>query len=144
MSFLMSSKLRMQNWTALKGREFDELVIETGGDGHLYHSGVWWIYRERIMERVRNLRQEFLVWFNRREDHKALFFRYLFWLAGLVILVTYLTTAETHSLKLWNWHIRSDFQNHIFKHVVQNFEEEIYNNNLMSLKTLQTFHHVHV
>jgi len=31
----------------------------------------------------------------------------------------------------------------LFKHVIQNFEEEMYNNNLMSLKTLQTFDHVH-
>jgi len=57
---VISDVVKIAN-AALKGREFDELVIETGGDGHLYHSGVWWIYRERIMERVRNLRQEFLV-----------------------------------------------------------------------------------
>ena len=39
-----------------KSREFDELVIETGSDGHIYHSEVWWISRERVMERVWNLR----------------------------------------------------------------------------------------
>jgi len=33
MSFLILSKLWMQYWTALKSREFDELVIEVGGDG---------------------------------------------------------------------------------------------------------------
>jgi len=62
----MSSKLWMQYWTDLKIREFDELVIEIGGDEHLpYHSEVWWIFRERVMERVWNLRQEFFVWFDR-------------------------------------------------------------------------------
>jgi len=32
----------------------------------------------------------------------------------------------------------------LFKHAIQNFKEEIYNNNLMSLNTLQTFDHVNV
>jgi len=32
-----------------KSREFDELVIEKGGDGHfVYHSEVWWLSRERV------------------------------------------------------------------------------------------------
>jgi len=32
-----------------KGRELDELAIETGGDWHLlYHSDVWWKSRERV------------------------------------------------------------------------------------------------
>jgi len=31
----------------------------------------------------------------------------------------------------------------LFKRVIQNFEGEIFNNNLMSLNTLQTFNHVH-
>jgi len=45
-----------------KSHEFDELVIEIGGDRHfLYHSEVCWIFHERVMERVWNLRQEFLV-----------------------------------------------------------------------------------
>jgi len=39
-----------------KSREFDELVIETESDGHLYHSEVWWISCERVMEIVWNLR----------------------------------------------------------------------------------------
>jgi len=39
-----------------KSREFDELVIETGSDGYLYHSEVWWISCERVMERAWNLR----------------------------------------------------------------------------------------
>jgi len=30
-------------------REFDELVIETGSDGHLHHSEVWWISRDRVV-----------------------------------------------------------------------------------------------
>ena len=39
-----------------KSREFDELVIETGSDRRLYHSEVWWISRERVIEKVWNLR----------------------------------------------------------------------------------------
>jgi len=35
-----------------KSREFDELVIETESDGHLYHSEVCWISCERVVERV--------------------------------------------------------------------------------------------
>ena len=36
-----------------KNREFNDLVMEMGGDGHLlYHSEVWWISRERVMESV--------------------------------------------------------------------------------------------
>jgi len=36
-----------------KNSEFNELVIEMGDDGHLlYHSEVWWISRERVMESV--------------------------------------------------------------------------------------------
>jgi len=34
-----------------KNREFNDLVIEMGDDGHfLYYSEVWWISRERVME----------------------------------------------------------------------------------------------
>jgi len=36
-----------------KSREFDELLIETGSDKHLYHSEVWWISCERVMESVK-------------------------------------------------------------------------------------------
>jgi len=43
--------------------------------------------------------------------------------------VTYLTNKN--SLKLWNWHIQSDIQNHLLKHVIQNLEEEIYYNNYL-------------
>jgi len=32
----------------------------------------------------------------------------------------------------------------LFKRAIQKFEEEIFDNNLMSLNTLQTFNHVHV
>ena len=39
-----------------KSCEFEEIVIETGRDGHHYHSEVWWISRERVVERVWNLR----------------------------------------------------------------------------------------
>jgi len=36
---------------SLKSCEFDELVIEMGGDGDLlYHSEMWWNSRERAME----------------------------------------------------------------------------------------------
>jgi len=32
----------------------------------------------------------------------------------------------------------------LFKRVIQNFEEDIFNDNLMSLNTLQMFNHVHM
>jgi len=36
-----------------KSHEFDELIIKMGGDGHLfYHSEVWWIFPERVMDGV--------------------------------------------------------------------------------------------
>jgi len=82
---------------------------------------------KEVTERV--CRQEFLVWFDQEKDHKILFLRYLFWFAGLVILVTYLTSWNSIA-KLWNWHIRSDLQNHISQACNSNVEEEIYNNNL--------------
>jgi len=32
-----------------KSREFDELVIEMGGDDHfVYRSALWWLSRERV------------------------------------------------------------------------------------------------
>jgi len=52
-----------------KSREFDDLKIETGSDGHLlYYSKVWWISHERVMERMWNLRYKFLVEFFKRRS----------------------------------------------------------------------------
>jgi len=49
-------------------------------------------------------------------DKKIIKLLYISLFVGLVVLaylVTYLTTRN--SSKLWNWHIRSDLQNHIVK-----------------------------
>jgi len=52
----------------VNGGEF-ELVTEMGGDGHLLnHFEVRYLSCGRVMERMWNLRQNLLVWFDGRED----------------------------------------------------------------------------
>ena len=61
---------------------FHELVREMGDDGRFVcHSEVRWLSRERDMEEVGKLREELVLRFNGREDHRAHLSQNLFWLA---------------------------------------------------------------
>ena len=69
-------------------RVFHELVREMGDDVRLvYHSEIRWLSRGRVIERVWKLRDELVVLFNGRENHRAHMIQNLFSLVRLAYLV---------------------------------------------------------
>ena len=125
---------------AKSNRAFHELVKEMGDDERLvYHTEVRWLPRERVMERVWKLRKELAVWFNGREDHRACLIQDLFWLARLAYLVDILgmlnITLQGYGIDVFE----ATSKITSFKEKLQTLEKEICNNNLKTLKTLQTF-----
>ena len=69
-------------------RAFHELVREMADDVRLVcHPEARWLSRGRVIESVWKLREELVVWFNGREDHRAHMIQNLFWRARLAYLV---------------------------------------------------------
>ena len=108
----------------------------------VYHSEVRWMSRGRVTERVWKLREELVVWFNRREDHRAHLIQNLFWLARPAYLVDIFGLLNVLKITLQGCRIdKFEETSKIIslKKKLQNLEEEICNNNPKILKTLQTF-----
>ena len=53
----------------------------------VYHSEISWLSRGRAIKRVWKLREELVMWFNGRDDHRAHMIQNLFWFARLAYLV---------------------------------------------------------
>ena len=93
------------------------------------------------MERMWKLREELLVWFNGREDHRAHLIQDLFWLARLTYLVDIFGLLNVLNIALQECRIDKFEETSKItsgKEKLQSLEEEICNNNLKTLTTLQT------
>ena len=72
---------------AKSNRAFQEIVKGMEDEGRfVYHSGIRWLSRGRVMKRVRKVQEELVMWFNGQEDHKAYLIQNLFRLARLAYL----------------------------------------------------------
>ena len=124
-------------------RAFHKLAREMGDDVRLvYHSEVRCLSRGRVIERVWKLREELVVWFNRREDHRANMIQNLFWLARLAYLVDIFGMLNVLNITLQGCGINifeATSKITSFKQKLESLKKEIYTNNLQNLKTLQTF-----
>ena len=124
-------------------RAFHELVREMGDDVRLvYHSEVRWLSRGRVLERVWNLRETLVVWFNGREEHRANMIQNLFWLARLAYLVDIFGMLNVLNITLQGCGIdifEATSKITSFKQKLESLEKEICSNNLQNLKTLQSF-----
>lgn len=124
-------------------RAFHELVREMGDDVQLvYHSEVRWLSRGRVIERVWKLRQNFVVWFNGREEDRANTLQNLFWLARLDYLVNIFGMLNMLNNTLQGCGIdifEATSKITSFKQKLESLEKEICSNNLQNLKMLQTF-----
>ena len=106
------------------------------------HSEVGWLSRGRIIERVWKLREELVVWFNGREDHRADMIQNLFWLARLAYFVDIFGMLNVLKITLKGCGIdifEATSKITSFKQKLESLEKEICSNNLQNLKTLQIF-----
>ena len=93
------------------------------------------------MEKMWKLREELLVWFIGREDHRAHLIQDLFWLARLAYLVDIFGLLNVLNIALLECRIdmfEATSKITSVKEKLQSLEEEICNNNLKTLTTLQT------
>ena len=111
----------------------------------VYHSEVKSnreLSRGGVIERVWKLREELVMWFNGREDHRAHMIQNLFWLARLVYLVDIFGMLNVLNITLQARGIdifEATSKITSFKQKLESLEKEICSSNLQNSKTLQTF-----
>ena len=119
---------------------FHELVKEMGHDVHLvYQSEVRWVSYGKVIEKVWELREELVVWFNGRENHRAHMIQNLFWLAKLAYLVDIFSMLNVLNITLQRCGIdilEATSKITSFKQKLESLEKEICSNNLKNLKML--------